>query len=341
MKAALIGVGMVADMHALSLRDAKGLELAGVCGSLPASGKDYAARLASEHGTQCRAYGSARAIADDPEVRFVIVATPPHVRLDLIRMLVEAGKPVLLEKPIERTLKGAQAVVAACEGRVPLGMLFQHRAAQASRIMAEKLPELGDLHAVEISAPWWRDQSYYDEPGRGTYARDGGGVMMTQAIHVMDLALSLTGPVTAVQAFARTSKAHRMEAEDFISAGLEFENGAVGSLLASTASFPGRSESITLHGAGGSAVLSRGELVLSWRDGSSETLGTAAKTGAGADPMAFSHGLHQAVIEDFARAVQTGRAPLCSGKEGLKVHALIDALTRSSAEQTRIEVPHV
>lgn len=341
MKVALIGVGMVADMHALSVRDADGLELAGVCGSLPASGQAYAARLKTEHGIDCRAYSSARAVADDPNVRFVIVATPPDVRLEMLRLLAESGKPVLLEKPVERTLDGARAVVQACAGKVPLAVLFQHRAADASKIMRAKLPELGALHAVEITAPWWRDQAYYDEPGRGTYARDGGGVLMTQAIHVLDLALSLTGPVRAVQAFARTSKAHLMEAEDFVSAGLEFENGAVGSLVASTASFPGASESIKLHGANASAEVSRGQLLWHSRDGTSQTFGAAAKTGSGANPMAFNHGLHQAVIEDFARSISSNHKPFCTGAEALKVHALIDALTRSSAEQTMVKLPHV
>jgi predicted dehydrogenase len=106
---------------------------------------------------------------------------------------------------------------------------------------------LGALGYAEIAVPWWREQSYYDEPGRGTYARDGGGVLISQAIHTIDLALSLTGPVAEVQAMTATTRFHAMEAEDVAVAGLRFANGAVGSLTASTASFPGGAEWIRLH----------------------------------------------------------------------------------------------
>ena len=336
----MIGVGMVADTHALACRDSALVELVGVCARSEASAARYAEVLGRDHNMAVRAFGSLAEVAAS-DVDFVIVTTPPDARMELVETLAAAGKPVLMEKPVERSLSAARSLVQLCEGRVPLGVLFQHRAAGASKIMREKLSELGAIHAVEITAPWWRDQSYYDEPGRGTYARDGGGVLMTQAIHVLDLALSFTGPVRTVQAFARTSVAHEMEAEDFVSAGLEFASGAVGSLVASTASFPGSSESIKLHGAHASAEVSRGELIWHGRDGSSETFGAAAFTGSGADPMAFSHALHQGIIEDFAQAITQDRPPLVTGQEALKVHALIDALTRSSRDKKQVEVTHV
>ncbi len=336
----MIGAGMVADTHALACRDSDLVELVGVCARSKASAQRYVERLSDAHDMQVRAFGSVAELAAS-DVDFVIVTTPPDARLEIVAALAEAGKPVLMEKPVERSLSAARDVVQLCQGRVPLGVLFQHRAADASKIMREKLPELGALHAVEITAPWWRDQSYYDAPGRGSYARDGGGVLMTQAIHVLDLALSFTGPVRAVQAFARTSSAHRMEAEDFVSSGLEFANGAVGSLVASTASFPGSSESIKLHGALASAEVSRGELIWHSRDGRSETFGKAASTGSGANPMAFSHGLHQRIIEDFATAIRQDRPPLVTGQEALNVHVLIDALTRSSRDRALVEVAHV
>ncbi len=340
LKVALIGAGMVADTHALACRDSDLVELIGVCARSEESAQRYAGALARDHGMQVRAFADVAEVAAS-EADFVILATPPDARLKIVEMLAQAGKPILMEKPVERSLSAARSVVQICEGRVPLGVLFQHRAAQASQIMREKLPELGALHTVEITAPWWRDQAYYDEPGRGTYARDGGGVLMTQAIHVLDLALSFTGPVRSVQAFARTSLAHRMEAEDFVSAGLEFANGAVGSLVASTASFPGSSESIKLHGANASAEVSRGELVWHSRDGRSQTFGAAAKTGSGANPMAFSHALHQGIIDDFADAIHQDRPPLITGQEALNVHALIDALTRSSREKKQIALADV
>lgn len=340
LKVALIGVGMVADTHALACRDSEMVQLTGVCARSVGSARRYAEALHSDHGMQVRAFADVAEVAAS-DADFVILATPPDARLEIVEALAKAGKPILLEKPVERSLSAARTLVQSCAGRVPLGVLFQHRAANASKIMREKLPELGALHAVEITAPWWRDQSYYDAPGRGTYARDGGGVLMTQAIHVLDLALSFTGPVRAVQAFARTSTAHRMEAEDFVSAGLEFANGAIGSLVASTASFPGSPESIKLHGANASAEVSRGELVWHSRDGRAQTFGAVAKTGSGANPMAFSHALHQGIIEDFAAAINHDRPPMVTGEEALNVHALIDALTQSSRAKKQIELADV
>jgi predicted dehydrogenase len=170
---------------------------------------------------------------------------------------------------------------------------------------------LGDLGLVEIVVPWWRDQSYYDEPGRGTYARDGGGVLISQAIHTLDMALSLAGPVRRVQAMASTTAFHDMESEDYVTAGLSFENGAVGSLVASTASFPGAAETLTLHGMLGSARLVSGELTVTFRSGEVETFGEDAGSGGGADPMAFTHEWHQGLIADFADAIAEGRpAPM-------------------------------
>ena len=106
----------------------------------------------------------------------------------------------------------------------------------------------GALEAVHLVVPWWRPQEgYYDQPGRGTLAQDGGGVLITQAIHSLDLMLSLCGEVSAVTAMAKTTRLHQMETEDFVSAGLEFANGAVGAVMATTASFPGGPESLTLN----------------------------------------------------------------------------------------------
>ena len=200
------------------------------------------------------------------------------------------------------------------------------------------MPSLGPLVAVETNVPWWRPQAYYDEPGRGTYARDGGGVLISQAIHTLDLMLTLTGPVSDVTAMCVTTAHHRMEAEDFVIAGLRFTNGAAGQLFATTAGFPGAGETITLHCRDASARLGAGILKIDWLDGRSESSGESLASGAGADPMAFASDWHRLVIEDFADAVSTGRPPLVPGRSALAVHALIEAIERSGRTGTRVEV---
>ena len=335
---ALIGVGMVSGTYVDALAGLPGLRLTGALGARAGSGAAFLAR----HGLAGRAYRSVAEVAADPDVGFVVLTTPPNARIDIVRALVAAGKPVLMEKPVERTLAAAVGICEICEDAgVPLGIVLQHRASAPARSLAARVAEFGALHVVEISVPWWRDQGYYDTPGRGTYARDGGGVLLTQAIHVLDLALQFTGPVRDVVALCATSGFHAMEAEDFVSAGLRFGDGAVGSLVASTASYPGRSEEIVLHYAQASVRLQRGLLQIDWPGDESETLGATAASGAGADPMAFSSDLHRDVIADFAECLENGRAPLASGRSALAVHALIEALERSGQSGTREEVADV
>ncbi|MEM1235952.1 MAG: Gfo/Idh/MocA family oxidoreductase [Pseudomonadota bacterium] len=336
MKAALIGLGMVSKTYGDAIANSSDVGLASVY-ARSAEGRD--AFLKEWPSLGATSAESIEAIAEDPEVDFAILTTPPNARAEIVEVLAAAGKPILMEKPVERTLGAATALVETCEkAGVPLGIMLQHRARPVVADLLQRLPELGDLYAVEINVPWWRPQAYYDEPGRGTYDRDGGGVMISQAIHTLDLALSITGPVAAVTAMSAKTRFHDMEAEDFVCAGLEFANGAVGQLFASTASFPGSGETITFHFKDGSARLEAGEVQITRQDGRSETIGAKAASGAGADPMAFTSDWHRYVIEDFAQAVSTGRAPLVTGRDALMVHGLIAALEASAASGQRTEV---
>jgi UDP-N-acetyl-2-amino-2-deoxyglucuronate dehydrogenase len=320
MKIALIGLGMVADTHVAAIQASeKGLELVGVLGRDQARAADFATKRG------LRNYRDVTAIADDPEVDFVILATPPDARLTLASALVAAQKPVLREKPIERDLKAANALVDIFEvAHVPLGIMLQHRAREASIAMKQAIDAgvLGEVATVDVRVPWWRDQGYYDAPGRGTYGRDGGGVMISQAIHTLDLAIWILGPIDYVQAMMRQTPLHRLEAEDWAGALLEFQNGAIGTLMATTAAFPGTAESITVQGTKATAHLASGVLTLTHFDGRSETIGAVAATGGGADPMAFTHAWHQSVIEDFAASLTNGTLPLATGRSALAAHEL-------------------
>jgi predicted dehydrogenase len=153
--------------------------------------------------------------------------------------------------------------------------------------------------------------------------------MITQAIHTLDLALWLLGPMAELQAMMCHTPLHRLEAEDWAGALFRMTNGAVGCLSATTAAFPGAAESITLQGTRAAAHLSGGVLTMRPIEGPEQCFGTTAATGGGADPMAFSHAWHQAVIEDFAAAPTSGTEPLASGRSALQVHAVIDAMERA------------
>lgn len=328
---ALIGAGMIAPTHVAALSAAQGLVKLEVVVARRPEQAEYLAD--TWQGAKPVFTSDLSVVADNADIKMAIVATPPSVRIDLIETLAKAGKHILLEKPVARTVGEAKQVVEICErAGVTLGILFQHRAQATSKAAADHIASgaLGALGHVEIAAPLWREQSYYDELGRGTYERDGGGVLITQAIHTIDLALSLTGPVTSVQAMTATTPLHRMEAEDLAVAGLRFASGAVGSLVASTATFPHGHEVVTLHFEHGSMRVGRTRLDVFWRDGRHDVqdFGGAGEEDGG--PIVAKHHLHQAVIEDFVDAIHTGRAPMATGRDGLAAHRLIDAIEASS-----------
>lgn len=334
---------MVAKTHVNAIRDmGYAAQLVGVLSRDTAKAKAFLKDACADIAGDVLVYTDLATLASDKSIDAVAILTPPNARQEQVEVLAAAGKHILIEKPVERTLAAATQIVETCEKHgVKLGVFLQHRMRERAHDMANLLSSgaLGDMALVEVTVPWWREQAYYDEPGRGTYARDGGGVLISQSIHTLDLMLALLGPVTRVQAMARTTKLHTMESEDFVSAGLEFANGAVGSLTASTASFPGGGETITVHGTKGSAVLNSGTLDVSYHDGRTETLGAASTSGGGADPMAFTSDWHRGIYEDFAQAIADDRAPAVSGRVALGVQQLIETLIQSSNEGRALVVP--
>ncbi|MBX2839568.1 MAG: Gfo/Idh/MocA family oxidoreductase [Gammaproteobacteria bacterium] len=335
MGVALIGAGMIAKTHVSALASiCTHVRLASIVSRRPERANYLAAYYP---GPPPLFTSDLSAVIENSDTVFAIVATPPDVRIELISSLAQAGKHILLEKPVARTFDEALNVVEICEhAGVNLGVVFQHRMWPASKAAAQLLASgrLGQLGHVEISAPLWRAQSYYDELDRGTYARDGGGVMITQAIHTIDLALSLTGPVKSVRAMTATTPLHQMESEDFAIAGLHFSSGAVGSLVASTASYPQGPETITLHCENGSIKLSAAALDITWRDGHCERVGGVSEDTIENGPELAKHEWHQAIIEDFVDSIQQDRTPAVSGRAALESQKLIEAIERSSRSGT-------
>ena len=336
MNVAMIGIGMVSSTYVDAFARSDRARLHGIY----ARSADSRAQFLEENPGPIN-YASLEELADDPVVDFVILTTPPNARLEIVSTLAKAGKHILMEKPVERTYSAARELCDICDAAgVTLGIVLQHRASVPAQKMRELVDggTLGALHMVDLNVSWWRPQSYYDEPGRGTYERDGGGVMLTQAIHPLDLMLSFTGPVSHVTAMTATTAFHRMESEDFVSAGLVFENGAVGSVLNTTAAFPGRPEQLALHYENASVELARGELKVHYQTGQTESFGASAGSGSGADPMAFSSDLHRGMIEDFAQSLRSDSPPMVTGREALEVHRLIEALENSAKSGQKISL---
>lgn len=322
---AIVGLGMAVTPHAKGL-----LDLADVVEVAAAFSPSAARRAAFAERFPFPLADDLDPILADPTIDAVAVFTPANTHRDIGLAAARAGKHVLMEKPVDVTTERAAELVLGCrEAGVRLGVVLQHRFRPAGMRLATLLAEgaLGAVVGCSTTIRLWRPQAYYDEPGRGTLARDGGGVLMSQGIHTLDLMLSLAGPVAEVTGYVTTTPVHRMETEDMVTAAARFASGAIGVIEATTAAYPGFPEEIALTCEEGTAVLRGTELLVHWQDGRREEIAPDRSAGGtGADPMAFPHDYHRAVMADFLSAIRDGRDPKVTGEEALKVHRLIDAL---------------
>jgi UDP-N-acetyl-2-amino-2-deoxyglucuronate dehydrogenase len=327
---AVVGLGMAHKPHIQSLRELSDRVRIVACQTPSAARREAFTKLHPDLPVT----GDLDAVLSDRDIDAVILLTPPMTHHDLVARCAAAGKHVLLEKPLDVTAERArQSVNAMQRADRRFGVVLQHRFRAASRQLAAIVQsgELGELVSASSSIRWWRQPEYFAEPGRGMKARDGGGVLLTQAIHTLDLFQSLTGPITRVAAMAKTSALRTIDTEDIVAAAVGFRNGAIGTIDATTVAFPGFPEKIELACEKGTAVLEAESLAVFYRDGRVlRHEGGESKSG-GADPMAFSNDAHKALIVDFLDAVERGTEPTVSGREALKVHVLIEALLQSSA----------
>src|ERR1044072_9459780 len=322
---AIIGLGMAVTPHAKSMIDLKDrVEVAA------AFSPSQTRRAAFGEKFPFPLAGSLDAILADTSIDCVEILTPPNTHLDLVKKCAAAGKHILLEKPLEVSSERAVELVEICRtAGVTLAVMLQHRFRPAGMKLREMLRagELGKIVNCSTVIRLWRPQSYYDVEGRGTKARDGGGVLITQGIHTLDLMLSLAGPIAEVRGHATTASVHRMEAEDLVAAAVKYESGAFGTIDATTAAYPGFAERVEIIGEKATASLIGSDLTVAHHDARVPELKTEFGAGAaGADPMAFPNDWHRSAIADFLDAIDYKREPTVSGREALKVHRLTDAL---------------
>ncbi len=325
----VIGLGNALQPHARALVDlADRVRVVWAAASSETRLKDVADRYGFPTTTDV-----ARAIAD-PAVDAVMILTPANAHLPIAEAAFTAGKHVLCEKPLEVSLgRGEQLIAAGRRANRYLGICLQHRFRLGSRRLCEVLNDgaLGTIQAATMMVPWWRPQSYYDEPGRGVMTRDGGGVLITQAIHSLDLLRWLLGIDSIEAAHVRTTALHRMETEDYAAALVRLGNGAVGTIIATVAAYPGSPEWLHVIGSQGTARLDGGSLRLEFLDGREEVLADTSGTGNGANVMSFSHEAHKAVLSDFVDAIEHGREPAIPGEEALATQRVIEAILARGA----------
>jgi predicted dehydrogenase len=343
---AIVGCGLIARFHAKALAEVPGASLKALVGRKVAS----AQKLMEELKVQCDCYGELAPVLARKDIDVVIVTTPSGAHLEPAVAAAEAGKHVVVEKPLEITLERCDRIINACnQHRVKLCTIFPSRFAAANLELKKAVTagRFGRLTLGETTCKWWRAQSYYDEGGwKGTKALDGGGALMNQAIHNVDLLCWMMGPVTHISGFTAMLAHERIEVEDTAVACLRFANGALGVIQATTSIYPGLPKTIAVHGDKGSVVIEQ-EDVLRW-DFNPETEADKAvqarfaqkvgASGGSSNPAAISHAGHAAQLTDFAAAIRETREPLVDGREGRKAVEVILGIYQAASSGKTVEV---
>lgn len=322
-KFGIIGCGMIATFHARAIRDARG-ELVACYDRVPAA----AEKIAKEF--DCRPFSDLDAFLAFAPVEIVTIATPSGAHRDPAIAAARAGKHVIVEKPLEITPSRCDEIIRACEeANVVLSTIFPSRFHASALLMKKAIEQnrFGKLTLGDAIVKWYRTQEYYDSGAwRGTWKLDGGGALMNQAIHSVDLLAWLMGPVVEVSAMTTLVAHERIEVEDIALATLRFQNGAMGTIQATTAVWPGYLKRIEIHGTTGSAIMEE-EDIIKWdflsagdEDEAIRQAMTQRLSGGGgaADPAAIGHHGHARLFADVIEAIQTGCRPAIDGHEGKK-----------------------
>jgi UDP-N-acetyl-2-amino-2-deoxyglucuronate dehydrogenase len=334
----IVGCGMVADFHAQAITAMRGGHLAGVFSRR----EDNARRLADRF--DCAAYTDYKAFLADPTLDIVAIATPSGAHLEPAVQAARAGKHIVCEKPLEVTLERIDRMIRICgKNKVMLAGIFQRRFLEATRQFKKAVDagRLGHVSLADATIKWYRTQAYYDSGDwRGTWQLDGGGALINQSIHTIDLLYYLAGDVEWVCGFADRRSHERIQTEDNAVAILKFKSGALGVIEGSTACFSpsGNPAEIHMCGADGSIFMQDNHFTV-WEfrrpraadKKVREKFAPAGAPGAGAaDPAAIDFVPHQRAFEDVVKALKKGTAPMVNGPEGRKSVEIILAIYQSA-----------
>jgi len=333
----IVGTGMIADFHARALAEIPEARLVACADAKSERAETFGARQG------CAAYGDLQSFLQHPGLEVVTICTPSGAHLEPALAAARAGKHLLVEKPLEISLPRCDAMIEACEkAGVLLCGIFPSRFHEAPRALktAAEAGRFGRVTMGNAYVKWWREQGYYDGGGwKGTRALDGGGALMNQSIHAIDLLQWIMGPIEEVCAFSATLGHDRVEVEDCAAAAIRFESGALGAIQGTTAAWPGFMKRLEVSGTEGSAIMEEENLAF-WRFRSESPeddelrlrLAGAPSTGGGAaDPAAIGFHGHRRQFEDMIGAIHERRSPFVDGVEARKAVAIIDAIYRSAA----------
>ena len=326
----IIGGGGISETHARAAREIDGVEIAAIFGH----NREKIGRLSELYGG--KAYKDFEAFLQHEPMNMVLIGSPSGLHAEQGAAAARHGLHVLVEKPIDITTARADLLIAECEqARVKLGVCFQDRFAPDICRLKELIDggRLGKPILVSGRVKWYRPPDYYGSSRwRGTSDLDGGGSLINQGVHTVDLLLWLMGSVRRV--YAKTSTAfHRIEVEDTVAATLEFANGAIGTLEVATSVYPGYLRRVELTGSEGTIILEHDRIIAAdLRTPLAEQLTRASENTNSSEnsPVVSDIGGHKSILKDFLRAIETDTMPRCDGHEGRRSVELVEAIYDSA-----------
>lgn len=336
MRVGIIGTGAISHKHAQAYANI-GYQLTACTDINAESGRAFA----DQHG--CEFVPTFEELCRHPRIDYVDVCTFPDFRIQPIRICAETKKHVQVQKPISTNLETAREMIETARAAgIQLGVVSQHRFDDSTQFLRRALDDgrLGKILQADAYVKWFRSAAYYSRPIKGSWSTEGGGAMINQAIHQVDVLLWLTGGVSEVFGYWQLGAMHKIESEDVITALLKYSSGATGVIQASTAFWPGYTERIEIHGTKGTAVIS-GDKLTTWDvendSGDPAPIDRDVASGA-SDPMAISLAPFERQFRDFGDAIRTGRKPVSSGEDGYRALELVMSVYQSCREGRPVRV---
>ena len=347
----IIGAGLIADFHAKAIAEIPNAKLLAVCDTIP----DKAQKLADKFGA--KAFESYKEMLKLKEIDIVTIATPSGLHKEPTVAAAKAGKHVICEKPLEITLKRIDAMIDAHEkSGTRLGGIFPYRFNDAMAPLQEAINSgrFGVITYAGIYVPWWRTDEYYKDSWHGTWKLDGGGALMNQSIHMVDMLCDVMPPIESVMAFARALGHPQIETEDTAVAVLRYANKALGIIYGTTASYPGQFRRFEITGTKGTVIQVENSLTV-WQFADErpedeqirKKFGKISGGGGVADPAAITHENHRRNFKAFIDALESGTPLLSceskkgswiSGREARKAVEVILAIYKSAREQKLVRL---
>ncbi|MBK5291935.1 MAG: Gfo/Idh/MocA family oxidoreductase [Acidobacteriia bacterium] len=336
MRVGIIGTGAISNLHAKVYRNI-GYEVVCCTDIFAEAGQKFA----DQNG--CEFVKTYQEVCNHPKIDYVDVCTFPNFRLEPVLACAASKKHIQVQKPIATNLATARAMIdTARKAGIILGVVSQHRFDDSSRFLIKAITEgrLGKILQADAYVKWYRSPEYYSRPIKGSWDVEGGGALINQAVHQVDVLSWLIGPVKEVFGYWQLGAMHKIQSEDVITAMLRYANGAQGVIQASTAFWPGYSERIEIHGAKGTAMLT-GDKLTTWdvRDDAGEPAPVESLSQSGAsDPMAIPLTPIERQFQDFGGAIASGKQPLVSGEEGYRALELVLSVYESCRTGQKVSI---